>query len=88
MAKKKQTYEQALERLEKIVELIEDENTSLEEAVKLYKEGAKLSAFCSEGLIKIEQEISVLKKNSDGNFELENFNISKKPEEFEEVDYE
>lgn len=82
MARKKQTYEQALERLEKITELMEDENTTLEEAVKLYKEGAELSIFCAEGLIKIEQEISVLKKNINGSFKLESF------EALEEMDYE
>ncbi len=81
MARKKQTYEQALERLEKITELIEDESTTLEEAVKLYKEGANLSLFCSEGLIKMEQEISVLKKNLDGSFSLERFETA------EEADY-
>lgn len=82
MAKKKQTYEQALERLENIVELIENEDTTLEEAVKLYKEGTELSLFCSEGLIKIEQEISLLKKNTNGSFKLESF------DSLEELDYE
>lgn len=82
MANKKQTYEQALARLEEIVELIEDENTTLQDAVKLYKEGNKLSVFCSEGLMKMEEEISVLKHTKGDNFRLESFQA------LEEDDYE
>lgn len=82
MAKKKQTIEQALERLEEIVELMENEETTLQEAVKLYKEGNELSVFCSENLIKIEEEVSVLKRTKNDSFKLEGFNA------LEESDYE
>lgn len=76
MAKRK-TFEEALTRLEQIVNDIEDGEIGLEQSVKLYKEGVELSVFCSEKLNTIEQEVSLLQKNADGVF-------SKKPFEIEE----
>lgn len=80
MPRKKQTYEQALERLEAIVELMEAEDTTLEEALKLYKEGSELSVFCSQGLMKTEQEVLLLKQKTDGGFRLTAFNQSEETE--------
>lgn len=76
MPRKKQTYEQALKRLEEIAELMESSETSLETSVKLYKEGVELSSFCSRALIDAEEEISELKKNTDGSFRLLSFKAS------------
>ena len=39
MAKKKWTFEQAMEKLEQIVEQLETQEVSLEESVQLYKIG-------------------------------------------------
>ena len=44
MARKKQTFDEAMERLEEIVEQLEQEEVSLETAVSLYKEGLTLAA--------------------------------------------
>ena len=44
MARKKQTFDEAMERLEEIVEQLEQEEVSLETAVSLYKEGLSLAA--------------------------------------------
>ena len=63
MAKKKLTFEEALERLEQILALIESTDTNLEQSVALYKEGLELSIFCSNKLNKIEEEITFLKNN-------------------------
>ena len=43
MAKKKLTFEEAMERLEKIVEQLEQEEAPLETAVSLYK---RIGSFC------------------------------------------
>lgn len=67
MAKKK-TFEEALNRLEEIVNEMENSETGLEQSVKLYKEGVELSVQCSEKLNAIEQEVSVLQKNAEGVF--------------------
>ena len=42
MAKKKVTFEEAMTRLEEIVDRLEREEVPLEEAVKLYQEGLSL----------------------------------------------
>ncbi|TVR27688.1 MAG: exodeoxyribonuclease VII small subunit [Balneolaceae bacterium] len=52
-------FEEALKKLEAIVEKLNDQDISLEESVALYEEGIKLSKICSETLesaaLKIEQ---------------------------------
>ena len=60
-AKKKQTFENALKRLEDISEIIEDPETTLEKSLELYKEGVGLSVFCAEILQNARQEIFELK---------------------------
>ena len=68
MAAKKQSFEEALARLEEIAQKMESEQTGLEESVKLYKEGVALSAYCAEKLSKAQQEVTELKKTADGIF--------------------
>ena len=70
---KKKTIEQALTRLEEIVQSIENNDTSLEESIKLYKEGIDLSVFCGNKLKKAEQEIVTLKESADKIFSEETF---------------
>ena len=52
-------FEEALKKLEAIVEKLNDQDISLEESVALYEEGTRLSKICSETLesaaLKIEQ---------------------------------
>ncbi len=56
--KKKLDYEKSILRLEEIVELLEGGELSLEESMKLFEEGTKLSAACYEILNKAEQKIT------------------------------
>ena len=63
-AKKKQSFEEAMTRLEEIVERLEQEEAPLEEAVALYKEGLSLSALCREKLTAAEGEIVLLRKEA------------------------
>ena len=62
--KKKQSFEEAMERLEQIVEQLEQEEAPLEAAVALYKEGLTLSALCREKLAEAEGEIVLLRKEA------------------------
>ena len=64
MAKKKITFEDAMTRLEEIVERLETEEVPLEEAVKLYQEGLSLSAICKEKLAAAEGSIVLLRKEA------------------------
>ncbi|MBQ9518890.1 MAG: exodeoxyribonuclease VII small subunit [Firmicutes bacterium] len=68
MAAKKQSFEDALARLEEIADAMENDETGLEQSVKLYKEGVELSVFCAEKLNKAQQEVTELKKTADGVF--------------------
>ncbi|MGX8178058.1 exodeoxyribonuclease VII small subunit [Exiguobacterium artemiae] len=52
-----QSFESALERLEEIVELLEEGEAPLEQAMKLYEEGVKLTAFCQGKLSTAEQRL-------------------------------
>ena len=54
------TYETAITRLEEIVAALEKGGKTLDESVKLFEEGAKLSAFCSDALEKAELKIKSL----------------------------
>lgn len=71
-------FEKALERLEKIVEELEAGNISLEDALKKYEEGVRLSRTCSEKLTQAEKKIQVLTKTLDGAFKRENFEFDEK----------
>lgn len=60
-------YETALAKLEKIVEKLEDGSLPLDESMKLFEEGTKLSSFCEKCLNEAEQKIIQLKEgNKDG----------------------
>ena len=50
----KQTFEKAMKKLELIVQQLESGDQPLEEAVKKFEEGLKLSKFCSEKLDETE----------------------------------
>ena len=56
------TFEQALVKLETVVEAMENDNTTLEESIAFYKEGIKLSKHCNEMLSRFEAEVTVLQK--------------------------
>ena len=71
-------FEKALERLEKIVEELEAGNIPLEEALKKYEEGVKLSRVCGEKLTQAEKKIQVLTKTLDGTLKRENFELEEK----------
>ena len=62
------SFEQSLARLEEIVATVENRDTSLDEAMNLYKEGISLAKSCSDMLGKYENEIMTLVKESDGSF--------------------
>lgn len=63
-------FEDALKKLEKIVEDLEKGDLTLDEALKKYQEGIELSRLCSLRLDNAKKKIDVLLKNKKGEFEL------------------
>lgn len=62
----KQTFENAMKKLELIVQQLESGDQPLEDAVKKFEEGVKLSTFCSEKLDETEKRITILLKDQTG----------------------
>lgn len=54
----KMTFEQAIKRLEEIVDLLENNETSLDDSVELFQEGVQLSQYCSKKLGNAENKVS------------------------------
>lgn len=63
-------FEDALKKLEKIVEDLEKGDLSLDEALKKYQEGIELSRLCMQRLEGAKKKIDILAKNRKGEFEL------------------
>lgn len=74
MAQKTQTFEASLGELEKIVRKLEDGDLSLEESLKLFEDGVRLSRECQERLSNAERRIEILLKDSQGNPVLQEIN--------------
>lgn len=51
------TFEQAMTRLEQIVAALESGRCTLDESLKLFEEGTKLTAYCADQLKTAEQKI-------------------------------
>ncbi|MBQ4515152.1 MAG: exodeoxyribonuclease VII small subunit [Clostridia bacterium] len=72
MAKAK-SFEQSINELEEIVSALENGETTLDESLKLFEQGVKLSKSCQTMLDKAQQKVTVLLKNEDGEITEEEF---------------
>ena len=63
----KKTFEESMKQLEQIVDELESGNLPLEKALKKFEEGVKLSKACNKKLDEIEQKVTILIKDNDGN---------------------
>ena len=59
-------FEDAMKKLEGIVEKMEKGDLPLNESLKLFEEGVKLTRFCSRELHKAERKVELLTKSADG----------------------
>ncbi len=64
MAKK--NFEKSLEDLENIVQRLDENDLSLDEALSLFEEGIKLSRFCSQKLDSVEKKVEILLTDDEG----------------------
>jgi exodeoxyribonuclease VII small subunit len=72
----KEKFEDALSKLEKIVSKLEGGDIPLEESLKLFEEGIRLSRFCNQKLDEAEKRVEILLKDKEGNLKAEPFDPS------------
>jgi exodeoxyribonuclease VII small subunit len=80
------TFEQAIQRLEKIVADMEAAELPLEDVLKKYEEGTYLVRFCNSKLEEAEKKIELLTKKADGTIALEPFVPGRKEDSASEED--
>ena len=66
-------FETSLKKLEKIVSDLENGDLPLEESIKTFEEGVKLTKHCQNLLSKAELKIKKLVESKDGSIDLETF---------------
>ena len=59
-------FEDAMKKLESIVERMEKGDMSLNESLKMFEEGVKLTRFCSQELHKAEKKVELLRRYVEG----------------------
>ena len=69
----KKTFEEDLSELEKIAQSLDKGDLSLEDAIKKFEVGIKLSKECTEKLEKAEKRINILVSDSNGDLKEEPF---------------
>lgn len=73
------TFEQALKRLEEIVEALETEDLDLDKSLQFFEEGVALSRHCNRQLQAAEKRIDILLTQADGSLAAEPFVLSDEP---------
>lgn len=69
-------FEEALKKLESIVEAMESDDLPLETLLAKYEEGAKLVKICQGKLAEAELKIQQLEKNATGEMKLKPVDLS------------
>ena len=67
------TFEDSLKQLEKIVDQLERGDLPLEESVRLFEDGVRLSTACKQELEAAEGKVQILMKERDGSLRAEPF---------------
>ena len=66
-------FEENIEKLEKVVNELESGELNLDDSVKKFEEGMRLSKECSKVLEDAEKKITILIKNCDNSISEEDF---------------
>jgi len=69
-------FEEALKKLEGVVEAMESDDLPLETLLARYEEGARLVKICQEKLAEAEVKIQQLEKTAAGDLKLKSFETS------------
>ena len=73
MSEKEVPFEEALKKLESIVEELESGDLPLDKALKSYEEGVKMADLCSKRLTEAEKRVEILTKTAGGKLKAEPF---------------
>ena len=76
MAKKEtpnKNFENALEELEQVVELLESGELPLDDSLAAFEKGVGLVKFCNHKLNEVERKVELLVKDKAGNLQLKSF---------------
>ncbi len=73
------TFEQALKRLEEIVEALETDDLDLDKSLQFFEEGVSLSRHCNQQLQAAENRIDILLSQADGSLVAEPMQLSDDP---------
>ncbi len=68
---KELSFEEAMQKLEKIADELEKDNLDLDTSVKKFEEGMKLSQKCNQMLKEAEKKITILIDGEEKDFTLE-----------------
>jgi exodeoxyribonuclease VII small subunit len=72
----KERFEEALNKLEKIVSKLEKGDIPLDESLKLFEEGVRLSRWCNHKLDEAERRVEILVKDKEGVLKAQPFDPS------------
>lgn len=76
-----QKFEDAMKRLEDVVQSLESGDLSLQDTLQIFEEGMKLVSFCSKKLEEAEQKVTMLIKESDGKYTHQPFDMKEADED-------
>ena len=68
-----QSYEAALQDIERIVEQLESGELSLEDSLAIFEKGVGLTKYCYQKLDEVEKKIEILTKDGEGKLQLKRF---------------
>lgn len=68
---KKQSFEEALTRLEEIIDQLEHGDIKLDEMLKCYEEGSQIMNFCLSRLKEVEGKVKKLSGKDETDFKTE-----------------
>jgi len=66
-------FEQSLKQLETLVESLETGNLNLDESLKSFEKGIKITRDCQSALSDAEQRVRILTSDSDGEVQTDDF---------------
>lgn len=69
-------FEEAMKKLEEIVDVLERGELPLDDSIKMFQKGIELSKFCSKRLDEIEKKITLLVENENGQINEEIFDAN------------
>ena len=70
MPAKKNSFEENMEKLEKIVSQLENGEAPLDECISLFESGVKIADDCAKMLEVAKQKVKILTENGEKDFEL------------------